>query len=146
LVGEKLVGDTASPPNTSLPWASNITSHVPVHHKIMIAKMARNGTPQITNYSKSTLWKIGDYFKYDDMEKTTLFVKAYRPYPSVNDVSAEAEKLEKDPQTQPFEQANNQGIPNGIPIDISQGKVILNEPYLVTSVKVDIRFGGYSLT
>jgi hypothetical protein len=44
--------------------------------------------------------------------------------------------LECTPQAQTFEHANAQGIPQGMPIDLSQGQVNLTENYLIAQENV----------
>jgi hypothetical protein len=129
-VSEDLVGTTTAPPKLGLPWSSAITEHVPLHDMIIGGTCARNGATQGTSSSKAQPWHIGEYFKEGDLGKTTIFLEAYSPHPSIPTASADAPPMESTPRAQPFEYGMARGSNQGTMIDISKGYVRLPEVYL----------------
>jgi hypothetical protein len=141
-VSSDMVGASIAPPNLTLPWSESLSEHVSVHDKIISGKMARNGTPITHSSFKVHPWKIGELFRESDLSKSTLFPKAYQPYPPTEKCSAEAVKIESEPHEQPFEHVDAQGLPIGSSIDISQGKISLSESTLVTQENLIQRLIG----
>jgi hypothetical protein len=141
-VSSDMVGSSVTPPNLTLPWSKPVSDHVPLHDKIISGNMARNGTPLTRFSSKNNPWKIGELFRESDLSKSTPFPKAYQPYPSTSACSHAAVRLETNPQDQPFEHTNAQGLPQGTSVDISKGKVTLTESAMVAQENLVMRLLG----
>jgi hypothetical protein len=116
--------------NLGLPWSDSTSKHVELHNAILFSCHSRDGISTSGASSKAHLRKPRESFKESDLKGTTLLQNCYCHSPQIGFCDMEAPKLECPAHDQPFEQSSVAGDSLGVPVNLSQGGVRLQDFFL----------------